>query len=84
MTEQEKWTRRFIAATRNGNKLSEIRGALGEAVDVVKCPDEVPEVDEPEPTLLGNARLKAIDALAIPFGPEPIVNVIEEVAGRRA
>lgn len=52
----------FVLATSNPNKVREIREILatyGLALELLDRPDWVPEVDESEPTLLGNARLKA-------------------------
>lgn len=51
------WT--ITAATRNKNKLAEIWGAVGDTIEILPCPDNVPDVDETADTLLGNARLKA-------------------------
>jgi XTP/dITP diphosphohydrolase len=52
----------FVLATTNPNKVREIRqilAASGVDVELVDRPEGVPEVDETEETLLGNARLKA-------------------------
>jgi XTP/dITP diphosphohydrolase len=50
----------FVLATSNAHKAEEIRLALGSfAVDLLPRPDDVPEVDETETTLEGNALLKA-------------------------
>jgi XTP/dITP diphosphohydrolase len=52
----------FVLATTNPGKAREIReifAACGLDVDLQPRPGHVPEVDETEPTLLGNARLKA-------------------------
>ncbi|HXW78833.1 MAG TPA: RdgB/HAM1 family non-canonical purine NTP pyrophosphatase [Acidimicrobiales bacterium] len=53
---------RFVLATTNPNKAREIREILsssGLEVELVDRPEGVPEVEETEETLLGNARLKA-------------------------
>jgi XTP/dITP diphosphohydrolase len=53
---------RFVLATTNPNKAREIREILssaGLALELVDRPEGVPEVEETEETLLGNARLKA-------------------------
>jgi len=60
----------FVLATTNANKareISEILAASGLGATLLPRPAEVPEVDETEPTLLGNARLKAA-ALALATG----------------
>lgn len=60
----------FVLATTNPNKATEIReifAACGLLVDLRARPGYVPEVEETEPTLLGNARLKA-DALVAATG----------------
>lgn len=52
----------FVLATTNANKareISEIFAASGLGATLLPRPAEVPEVDETEPTLIGNARLKA-------------------------
>jgi XTP/dITP diphosphohydrolase len=52
----------FVLATTNPNKAREIREILateGLDVELLDRPDGVPDVDETEATLLGNARLKA-------------------------
>jgi XTP/dITP diphosphohydrolase len=53
---------RFVLATTNPNKAREIReifASSGLDLELVDRPDDVPEVEETEETLLGNARLKA-------------------------
>ncbi len=54
---------RLLAATRNAGKLRELRARLG-GHEVLSLDDVagVPEVDETEDTLEGNARLKALAA----------------------
>jgi non-canonical purine NTP pyrophosphatase (RdgB/HAM1 family) len=52
----------FVLATTNPNKAREVRAILaasGLDLELLERPAEVPEVEETEPTLLGNARLKA-------------------------
>jgi XTP/dITP diphosphohydrolase len=52
----------FVLATSNPHKAKEIReilAASGLALTILERPAGVPEVEETEPTLLGNARLKA-------------------------
>lgn len=51
----------FVLATTNPNKAREIReifAGAGFSAELLARPAEVPEVEETEPTLLGNARLK--------------------------
>ena len=51
---------RIVIATANPDKAREIGQVLaGAGVDLVPRPPDVPDVDETEDTLLGNARLKA-------------------------
>jgi XTP/dITP diphosphohydrolase len=52
--------RRIVVATRNKNKLNEIRLVLEPTFDVVPCPAEVPEVAEVGSTYEENAHLKAV------------------------
>ena len=59
--------RRIVAATANAHKLAEMREILGDAVELLPRPDEIPDVVEDAPTLEGNARLKA-DAIAAATG----------------
>lgn len=49
----------LVAATANPNKLAEIEQILGDTVDLLPRPDDVPDVVEDADTLEGNARLKA-------------------------
>ena len=49
---------RFVLATANPDKAAEIAAILAGA-ELLPRPDDVPEVDETEPTLEGNALLKA-------------------------
>ena len=49
----------LVAATANPGKLAEIEAILGDAVELLPRPDDVPDVVEDAPTLEGNARLKA-------------------------
>jgi XTP/dITP diphosphohydrolase len=51
---------RLVCATANAHKVTEIAAVLGDAVDLVARPAEVPEVIEDADTLEGNARLKAV------------------------
>lgn len=54
--------RRFVLATTNPDKAREIReilAATAPGIELVERPAGVPEVEETEQTLLGNARLKA-------------------------
>lgn len=63
---------RFVLATTNPNKAREIReifSRAGFAAQLLDRPASVPEVEETEPTLLGNARLKAaalVEATGLP------------------
>ena len=50
---------RVVVATTNPGKAGEIVDILGEGFELVPRPDDVPDVDETEPTLEGNALLKA-------------------------
>jgi XTP/dITP diphosphohydrolase len=50
---------RLVCASANPHKAAEIVAILGDAVDLLPRPPEVPEVVEDAPTLEGNARLKA-------------------------
>jgi len=54
---------KLLVATRNGGKLRELRGRVG-GLEVLSLDDvpPMPEVDETEDTLEGNARLKALAA----------------------
>lgn len=51
---------RLVLATANPDKAREIAEVLGPRVELVPRPDHVPDVDETEETLVGNARLKAL------------------------
>ena len=62
-------TLRVVLATNNRDKAAEIQAILGDAVELVPRPADVPDVEETEPTLVGNARLKAValvDATGLP------------------
>jgi XTP/dITP diphosphohydrolase len=50
---------RLVCATANPDKVREIRAVLGDGIELVPRPVEVPDVLEDAPTLEGNARLKA-------------------------
>ena len=50
---------RVVVATTNAGKAGEIVQILGEGFELVPRPDDVPDVEETEPTLEGNALLKA-------------------------
>jgi XTP/dITP diphosphohydrolase len=53
--------RTFVLATANAHKVEEIRAVLLPLdVRLLPRPDDVPDVDETEETLEGNARLKAL------------------------
>jgi len=58
---------RLVLATANRDKAAEIvailRAELGDGVELLGRPDEVPEVDETGDTLEANARLKALALL---------------------
>ncbi len=49
-----------VLATANPGKVVEIEGLLGDRVDLVPRPADVPDVVEDADTLVGNARLKAV------------------------
>ena len=51
---------RVVLATANPGKVVEIEGLLGERVELVPRPADVPDVVEDAPSLEGNARLKAV------------------------
>jgi XTP/dITP diphosphohydrolase len=52
---------RVVLATANPDKAREIADALADAsFEIVPRPDAVPEVEETEDSLVGNARLKAV------------------------
>jgi XTP/dITP diphosphohydrolase len=53
--------RTFVVASANKDKAAEIAAILGAVpgLTLVPRPDDVPDVDETEETLVGNARLKA-------------------------
>lgn len=50
---------RVVSATTNRGKLAEIATIVGDRLDIVARPADVPDVVEDAPTLHGNARLKA-------------------------
>jgi XTP/dITP diphosphohydrolase len=50
----------IVVATRNKNKLKEIRSVLEPTISTQPCPAEVPEVEETGSTYEENARLKAV------------------------
>lgn len=49
----------LVSATANAGKLAEMRAILGNAVELLPRPTDVPDVVEDSGTLVGNARLKA-------------------------
>jgi XTP/dITP diphosphohydrolase len=51
--------RRLVCATANPDKVAEIEAILGDLVELVPRPADVPDVVEDADTLAGNARLKA-------------------------
>ncbi len=59
----------FVLATANADKAREIREILGDGVELVPRPPEVPDVDETGETLLDNARLKALALVAATGAP---------------
>ena len=55
------WGRmQLVCASANPDKVAEIAAILGDAVDLLPRPAEVPDVVEDADTLVGNARLKAV------------------------
>lgn len=50
---------RMVCATANPGKVKELRSILGDAVDLIPRPANVPDVVEDSGSLVGNARLKA-------------------------
>jgi XTP/dITP diphosphohydrolase len=60
---------RLVCATANPHKVAEIEAILGDGVELVPRPSDVPDVVEDGETLLDNARLKAraiCEATALP------------------
>ena len=60
---------RVVLASANPDKALEIRAILGDLIELVPRPDDVPDVVEDGETLLDNARLKAValcDATGLP------------------
>jgi XTP/dITP diphosphohydrolase len=55
---------RLVCASANPDKVAEIRAILGDVVELVPRPTEVPDVVEDADTLEGNARLKAAAIVA--------------------
>jgi XTP/dITP diphosphohydrolase len=55
---------RLVCASANPDKVAEIAAILGDLVDLVPRPAEVPDVVEDADTLEGNARLKAAAIVA--------------------
>ena len=51
---------RLVCASANPDKVAEIAAILGDAVELVPRPADVPDVVEDADTLEGNARLKAV------------------------
>jgi XTP/dITP diphosphohydrolase len=49
-----------VLASANPKKVAEIRWVLGDAVDLVARPADIPDVVEDADTFVGNARLKAV------------------------
>lgn len=58
---------RVVVASTNPGKVGELHDVLGEVLDLVPRPAEVPDVVEDADTFVGNARLKAV-ALAAATG----------------
>jgi len=60
---------RLVCASANPDKVAEIEAILGDLVELVPRPPDVPDVVEDADTLAGNARLKAVaicDATGLP------------------
>ena len=55
---------RLVCASANPDKVAEIRAILGDVVELIPRPAEVPDVVEDADTLEGNARLKAAAIVA--------------------
>ena len=51
---------RLVLASANPKKVNEIRWVLGDVVELVPRPEEIPDVVEDAETFVGNARLKAV------------------------
>ena len=72
-----------VLATANPDKAREMAAVL-EGVELVARPDDVPDVEETEPTLEGNARLKAHalrDATGMPALADDTGLEVEALAG---
>ena len=59
MTSVDSGRLRLVCATANPGKVAELRAILGDAVELVPRPVDVPDVVEDSGSLIGNARLKA-------------------------
>ena len=51
--------RQLVCASANPSKVAEIMGIVGDAIELLPRPVDVPDVVEDSGTLIGNARLKA-------------------------
>ena len=64
---------RLVCASANPDKVAEIEAILGDVVDLVPRPPDVPDVVEDADTLEGNARLKAV-AIAAASGDAAVAD----------
>jgi XTP/dITP diphosphohydrolase len=61
------WRLRLVCASANPGKVAELQEILGDVVELLPRPADVPDVVEDSGTLVGNARLKA-SAIAVASG----------------
>ncbi len=75
---------RLVCASANPDKVAEIAAILGDAVELLPRPPEVPDVVEDADTLVGNARLKAAaicDATGLPAVADDTGLEVEALGG---
>ena len=76
---------RFVLATANPDKVTEIRQILGAGVELVRRPEEAGEVEENGDTLAENARIKAnalVQATGLPAIADDTGLEVEALDGR--
>jgi XTP/dITP diphosphohydrolase len=74
---------RFVLASANADKAAEIAAILGD-FELLQRPADVPDVDETEDTLVGNARLKAhalVNATGLPAIADDTGLEVDELGG---
>lgn len=64
---------RLVCASANPGKVAELQAILGDVVELLPRPAEVPDVVEDSGTLVGNARLKA-SAIAVASGQTSVAD----------